>query len=85
MTTTYDIGEEPNPIEAGVQQVYTEVRESLALILLAWPKATPDEVLTTLDDAVSNNWDDLMASFWKAAAVEAGVLTPGLGGGKVEA
>lgn len=65
MTTTYDI--ETNPIEDGVQQVYIELRDSLSLILLAenvdGVKSTA--ILLSLDDAISNNWDHLMESFWK--------------------
>jgi hypothetical protein len=66
MTTTYD--SDPNPIENGVQQVYQEIRESLSLIL-RWNFQRDVEMvdisLTELDDAISNNWDELMSSFWQ--------------------
>lgn len=71
MTTTYD--DSPNPIENGVQQVYNDVRESLALIL--WAELPVEDhvsvnertaaILNSLDDAVSNNWDELMHGFWE--------------------
>ena len=57
-------------IENGVQQVYAEIRESLELILgqeVDWGP-TRRAVLNSLDDAVSNNWDELMASYWKGVA-----------------
>jgi hypothetical protein len=58
---------ESNPIEDGVQTVYYEIRESLSLILQASPLHTKEQesVLVSLDDAISNNWDELMESFWK--------------------
>lgn len=65
MTTTYDI--EPNPIENGVQQAYQDIRASLELILYQ-EVSTGDvrqAILLSLDDAVSNNWGELMASFWQ--------------------
>lgn len=63
---TYD-----NPIEGGVQQVYIEIRDSLDLILQSEHGRVPtssdpvQDVLISLDDAISNNWDYLMASFWR--------------------
>jgi hypothetical protein len=65
-----DIPNDINPIENGVQQVYTEIREALELILMA--DLGPDdpirpvlEKLIELDDALGNNWDELMAAFWR--------------------
>lgn len=74
MTTTYDI--DRNPIENGVQQVYNDVRESLELILQAelseqdhaLRSALMHTILYSLDDAISNNWDELMRSFWQGVA-----------------
>lgn len=65
MTTTYD--EQPNPIENGVQQVYIDVRESLEMILFAEVETSDvhQAILRSLDDAISNNWDELMRSFWR--------------------
>jgi len=71
MTTTYD-DTNPNPIENGVQQVFTEIRDSLALLMQSEVQ-DPDvraAVLLGLDDAISNNWDDLMASFWQGVKEE---------------
>lgn len=54
-----------NPIDNGIQQVYIDIRESLELILRA--DETTD-ILSSLDDAVSNNWDELMDSFYRGIA-----------------
>jgi hypothetical protein len=65
MSTTYD--EEPNPIEEGVQRVYTEIREWIDVILTSSANMTAAKrqlILTQLDDAISNGWDELMKSFW---------------------
>jgi len=61
------------PFEAGIQQVYTEIRESLALILedvLPTGSEHGQHALISLDDAVSNNWDELVRAFWRGAAEE---------------
>lgn len=77
MTTT---AEDINPMENGVQQSYMEVRDALEVILHLGvgtelyadaadnPTALVQQVLTSLDDAISNNWDELMAAFWRGVA-----------------
>lgn len=63
----YLVVDEPNPIENGVQQAYQDIRASLELILYQ-EVSTGDvrqAILLSLDDAVSNNWGELMASFWQ--------------------
>ena len=60
---------EVNPIENGVQQAYQEIRSSLELVLGSEVGTqTRELILTSLDDAVSNNWDELMLSFWVGVA-----------------
>lgn len=74
MTTTTD--QEVNPIENGVQQTYIEIRESIELLLggiedhdgFLFTGNQLREILVSLDDAVSNNWDELMTAFWRGVA-----------------
>jgi hypothetical protein len=84
MTTTYDY--EPDPIDGGVQQAYIEIREALELILALGvgpelyaeavdnPQALAQQVLISLDDAVSNNWDELMVAFWRGVAQDVALM-----------
>lgn len=66
-----------SPIEGGVEQAYQEIRSSLELILnetfqpMSNGSANGEKirsVLLSLDDALSNNWDMLMDSFWLGVA-----------------
>jgi hypothetical protein len=34
------------------------------------PAALEQQVLRSLDDALSNNWDELLASFWRGVAAD---------------
>lgn len=76
MTTT---DQEANPMENGVQQAYIEIREAIELLLNFLPQdernyaltqSQVQEILVSLDDAVSNNWDELMAAFWRGVKQE---------------
>lgn len=71
---------EINPIENGVQQAYQEIRESMRMILL-WnfqrDTDTVERSLKELDDAVSNNWDELMASFWQGVKQDVEMMEDG--------
>jgi hypothetical protein len=62
-----------NPIEGGVEQAYQEIRSSLELIMNETFKPISDDsaighsirqTLLSLDDAVSNNFEELMDAFW---------------------
>jgi hypothetical protein len=61
VTQTYD--RDIDPIENGVQQAYQEIRESIELLLFE-RFGNVDGILRALDDAVSNNWVELMRAFW---------------------
>lgn len=68
-----------DPIEGGVQQVYNDIRESLELILQASGMVDEIErqtILVCLDDAISNNWDELMRSFWAGVHADVELTMP---------
>ncbi len=69
-TTPYNITTTPH--EDGVQAVYDDIHGSLALILSVSDVSVTERcnILNSLNDAVSNNWDELMASFWRGVAGE---------------
>jgi hypothetical protein len=70
--------DEPNPIENGLQQAYYDIRSSLELILgaeLGTLDAKTTSILNSLDDAISNNWDDFMLCFWRGVRQDINLLT----------
>lgn len=64
-----------------MQAVYDNIRESIALLLRdALVDSTEQHrkingILNSLDDAVSNNWEELMESFWTAIRSDETVVT----------
>lgn len=70
-------GHDTNPIEGGLEQAYQEIRSSLEMIL-NWNFQRDTEMvaisLTELDDALSNNWQALVAAFWRGVAQDVQVV-----------
>lgn len=56
------------PIEDAIEHVYNEIKSSLDLILDAELPDVPanirSRILVSLDDAIGNNWDELVGSFY---------------------
>ena len=56
----------PEEIENGIEEVYKHIRESFQLAMTCTFLDNTDgvkEVLDTVNDAVTNNWDHLVAAF----------------------